>query len=392
MKNYFLIYILFLSILSSCKEEERGQYPVDSIPPGQVTNIEVENVPGGAIVSYTIPDDDDLLYVKVDYFLDNGRPMEMKASAYANSLEIEGLGKSREQQVTITAVDRSANASAPVNVTIHPLDAPIFEVLKTVTVRDDFGGIRIDWENPLRADVVLTVSTPDVTNELVEVENFYSNARAGFGNLRGYPAEEKTFAIHLRDRWGNMTDTLVGQYHPLHEEILDRSKFRKWNPPGIPYVDLGWPEWTINGLWDGNTAIGFSLSSTVTLPHSITFDMGQTAKVSRFKLFQRTSGGQLYTGGNVKRFKLYGSDHPGVSDDPTTWHFLGNFESYKPSGLPLGQTTAEDLAYAGVAGEDYNLDLDAPRIRYIRMEVEATWGGSRAVQIMELQFFGDIQD
>jgi len=394
MKKYYLLSALFLGFLYSCSKDERGQYPLDGIAPGEIKSPTVENIAGGSIISYTIPNDEDLLYVKAIYKLDDGTVMEQKASAYENTLKVVGTGKSREQVVQLIAYDRSKNQSKSVEVTIHPLDAPIYDILRSVKVRNDFGGINLGWENPGEAEVVLMVLTPNTENKYVNAETFYTKAKAGQGNLRGYPSIETEFAIALRDRWGNKTDTIKGTYHPMPEVELNRSLFRRWNPAGnsIPYIDLASQGWTIEKLWNNTTADpGYSFPLTASLPASFTLDLGQTAKFSRFKLFHRSSVNQLYSGGNIKKFQVWGSTHPNVTADFATWVKIGDYTSFKPSGLPLGQTTAEDLAFAAVTGEDFNVDFDVPPVRYLRFVIEETWGGNVAAQIMELKFFGEIK-
>src|SRR5690606_9011 len=115
-------------LLSGCQKAERGQYPIDSEAPGTVALKEIENLPGGAVITYEIPSDEDLLYVKAVYQLDNGEIVEQKASAYTNKLKIEGIGRSRPLEVILTAGDRSQNESAPVSVTVHPKDAAIYDI------------------------------------------------------------------------------------------------------------------------------------------------------------------------------------------------------------------------------------------------------------------------
>ena len=242
MKSKIFILLLAICFALSCEEEERGQYPLDTIPPRQIVNPQVENIAGGAIISYTIPDDDDLLYVKVIYQLDNGTVMEQKASAYTNRIQVEGLGKSKAQTVSLVCGDRSKNESEPVEVEIHPMEAPIFEILESVNIENDFGGVFITWENPAKADVVLTVATWNEEDaKYEEVENFYTNSGTGKGNIRGLPAEEIIFAVYLRDKWGNNTDTISGTYLPLFEEALDKARFARWNPRGyrIQIIAIG---------------------------------------------------------------------------------------------------------------------------------------------------------
>lgn len=386
MKIHYITLMLFAFLLHACTEDERGQYPIDNVAPGEVTSPSVENVPGGAIISYNIPNDEDLLYVKAIYTLDNGEVMEQKASSYASSLKIEGIGKSREVEVTLIAGDRSKNESKPIMVKAHPLDAPIYSILESVRANDDFGGIRLEWENPNEADVVISVATNDEQGEFVTVENFYTNSKRGKGNLRGYESEEREFGIYLRDRWGNMTDTIKNNFLPLFEEEV-KGTLARWNPTGIPYTN--YQSYHIENMWDGNIAT-FFLQQTKAYPHSFSFDLGQTVKLSRIKQWQRQGANLIYTSQNVNRFELWGSTTPNVSDDFSGWTKIGDFEATKPSGRPMGENTAEDADFA-VAGEDFNIDPNAPPIRYIRYVIKGTWSGDGNAAIGEIKFFGSIQ-
>ena len=41
-----LFVLLLLTVFSGCKEEYIGQYPVDSVAPKQVSNVQVQNMKG----------------------------------------------------------------------------------------------------------------------------------------------------------------------------------------------------------------------------------------------------------------------------------------------------------------------------------------------------------
>ena len=386
--------IMFLWLMMSCSEEERWQYATDSIPPGQVSDVHVENLPGGAIITYMVPDDDDLWYVKVVYRMSDGTQVEQKSSASLPRIAVEGLGRAQKQTVQLICGDYSGNESAPYFQEIDPLDAPIYEIQESIAMVEDFGGIKITWENPLKASIVLTLYVLDEYGSFVEIQNIYSNSNTGRYNLRGFPSEERTFSVTVRDRWHNKTERVSGDFIPLFEEKLDRLKFGRWNPPGIPYADLtsGGVVWSIERLWDGLLANpGFSFPSTNVLPNSITFNMGQMAKLSRMKAYQRTTDGQTFNGYSVKRFKLYASSTPDVNEDFDTWLYMGEWISEKPSGLPLGQLTDEDRAYAE-AGEDLIIEENVETyVQYIRVHIMETWGGGMSVaQFFEMEFFGSI--
>jgi len=387
-----LLLMLFAVLMIACSEDERWQYAIDNIAPGQVSNVVVENVAGGAIITYTTPNDDDLLYVKVVYQMSDGSIVEQKSSAYTPKIVVEGLGVSKKQTVQLICGDRSGNESTPYLVDIEPMDAPIYEVQKSINIEVDFGGIRITWDNPLRANIVLTIYVLDENNNFIEVQNVYSNSSTGRFSLRGFPSEETTFAVSLRDRWENKTDMLSGTFTPLFEEQLDRLKFGRWNPPGIPYIALG--GWDLQYIWNGLlTNPGYSTSWDVTLPHSITFNLGQMAQLNRIKVFQRWDPyPYVFSGYNVKRFQLWASPHPNVTQDFATWLFLGDFTSEKPSGLPLGQVTEEDIAYA-LEGEDYIIENNnTTPVQYIRIHILETFdGGVNIAQLLQVEFYGQIE-
>jgi hypothetical protein len=386
MKTYYIL-IVFVCFFLSCKESELGQTATDSVSPAPIKAPAVENVPGGAVITYTIPEDEDLLYVKAIYTLDNGTVMEQKASAYTNTLKIEGFGKARAVDVQLVAGDRSKNESQAVIVKANPLDAPIYEIYKSMQVSRDFGGVRLAWNNPTTADVVISVVTPNEDAEYKVAGNIYTNAKIGKGVVRGFPSVEREFGVALRDRWGNTTDTLKGRYTPLFEEEI-KGRFARFNPPGIPYKQYQ-AAYAIEMLWDGNIATSYLVQSGG-YPYSFTFDMGYLTKLSRIKQVQRQGETLAFTSQNVNKFELWGSATPNVTDDYAGWTKLGDFTTTKPSGSVQGVNTPEDLAFA-IAGEDIDMDPNLPPVRYIRYVVKATWSGDANFSIGELKLFGEKQ-
>ena len=68
LKNINLLCgVCFLLFLLGCKEDVKGPLFDDSIPPAPVTNVIIENGPGSAIIRFTPPADNDLLYVKAQF-------------------------------------------------------------------------------------------------------------------------------------------------------------------------------------------------------------------------------------------------------------------------------------------------------------------------------------
>jgi len=91
----------------------------------------------------------------------------------------------------------------------------------------------------------------------------------------------------------------------------------------------------------------------------------------------------------MKRFEIWGSANPsltGTFDD--TWSLLGSYEVVKPSGLPYGTDNSVDQATAA-AGFSWNIDINAPKVRYLRIRCLENFGGGTAQSINELSVFGD---
>src|SRR5690606_32247021 len=133
---------------------------------------------------------------------------------------------------------------------------------------------------------------------------FYSRSLRGGANVRGYNDPERSFGVYFRDRWDNVSDTLYVTAHPLFEEQLDKSKFRRWNPPGIPYNAYTGTEWRIESMWNDVITPGGGGYASYTNDH--TFDMGQTAKLSRVNINNRKETNLLYNFAHPKKFQLWG--------------------------------------------------------------------------------------
>lgn len=406
---------VLLLVVSCGSEESVGQYPLHNNIPVAPANIRViENFGGGSTLRYDLPTDPDLLYVRGTYTLDDGTPMEVKASVYTNTMQIVGFAKNEERVVWLSCVDRSRNESEKVAITIHPLESPIFEIFNTLKVYNDFGGVLVRWENPTEADIVVMVSTPYVDgSEMTRpVQNFYSAAKTGVGYIRGFPVEEIVFNVQIRDRWGNLTTVSTGKYLPKFEEEANKVYFKKWNgDPAIPYKQYS-SSYPIERLWDNINMAAFGAANNFfhtpdkePFPIPFTFDLGKVYTVSRFKIWQRGGGSAtsstdswVYRHGNLKKFTVYGSPDEFARIMPNTanpveheWIELGTFESFKPSGLPLGTYSAEDRELGAVTGEDFMFPADqATPVRYIRFAIHETWGGTPMIHASEISAFGQL--
>src|SRR5690554_5479868 len=147
MKLYKYLMLKLGLAFFSCEEETRGPLTKDGTPPSPVSEITVTNLPGGAKITYKVPDDEDALMVEAKYRLDNGKEVTSKSSIFKNFVVVEGLRKSAQQEVELVTVDRSDNRSQPVVATISPEMAPVDKLYNSFELVEDFGGVRLFYNN-----------------------------------------------------------------------------------------------------------------------------------------------------------------------------------------------------------------------------------------------------
>ena len=389
MKNKIILSVMTLGLITwSCSESPIGQQPIDSIAPGAVSNVNVKNIPGGAILSYTLPDDEDLLYVKAVYNLKEGLA-EAKSSLYTDTIKVVGFGDMEPREVSLIAVDRSRNESAPVKVTVNPEEPPVLTIGKTLDLVQDFGGVQGLWTNNNRDEVTVHIVRKDEYGDYQPLETFYTTVIEGSGAARGLDTIPMDFGIYVKDRWGNISPTLYKELTPMFETSFDKTK---WSDAKLPN-DIGeGAGWGMSRIWDGIYGPGdngfSSPGGTGVWPQSITIDLGAVGKISRLLLYQRGDA-YIFSEGNLKQFEVYGDTDLDPTGNWDSWTLLGTFESVKPSGLPLGQHSSEDDDVALVSGENFIMPLDVPPVRWIRIKVLRTWAGGDNFQIGELFVFGD---
>lgn len=381
-----------MAILYSCKADRIGPLENNDTPPGQVTNVSVTNGPGNATITYTLPKDKDLLYVKAVYTLANGKVMEVKSSYYGNNLTVEGFGDTDQHDVSLYAVNRSEKASAPTVVKVKPLENPIWGVYRSLKVIPDFGGINFQASNPAKADLAIEIFV-ETKGKLVSTgKNIYTSASQLDQSIRGMDTLTKKFGITIRDRWFNHTDTLFLSLKPLYETVIPKSGYKEVILPTDTHQQYGGT--SVSAMWDGNImdwpSVNFT-NTTTTDPQWSTFDVGKLATLSRIVIWdypEYLNGRTYFYGGDLKQFEVWGTDNPPADGSFNNWILLGSFTSKKPSGSAYGVQTAEDYAFAN-AGISYTFNVAPKKVRYLRIKSIKNWAGTSFMSISEVQVYGD---
>ncbi|MDO6435684.1 DUF5000 domain-containing lipoprotein [Flavitalea sp. BT771] len=380
--------LLWLLILCACKKETHDPTVPGGPKPAPVANVQVKNLPGGAELTYSLPNSDGLLYVLATFDRSPGDVQQVKASYYNNSLQVLGFPDTLPHQVSLYAVTRGEVKSDPVVVTVNPTLPPVMRVFRSLTVKADFGGINILFTNPDTAHIVIVTCSNDSTGKYTAVNNHYTNAWTDSFAVHGFDTARRKFGVFIKDQYGNHSDTLTVFLSPYYEKFVDKGTFSELDLPGDIQYDWGLP---MPNLWD-NSIGDWSIWHSQPVPSGgwpvwITFDMGKTVKLSRCALWQRQSTDWIYAQNNLRVFEIWGSTHPNPDGSwDNSWFKVLSHQIIKPSGLPETQDSQADID-AAVAGEQMNVSLDVPPARYIRIKIFSTWS-MNAANIAEISFWG----
>ncbi|MEO6523724.1 MAG: DUF5000 domain-containing lipoprotein [Mucilaginibacter sp.] len=396
--SIFIFYIALLSIMAvGCKQDPINKPNVTNTnPPGIVSNVTVVNLNGKATLTYSLPGDKDLLYVKAVYETSPGHPEQVKASSYTNTLTVVGFGDTLAHTVQLYAVNSSEVASAPITVIVNPLTPAINLARRSLKVIATFGGFSLTCNNPTQENLAI-IPLVDTTGkgkwlQTTGMDNIYSNAPVINGIERGQPAISRKYAFVVRDRWLNHSDTLFITLTPLFEQLLPKSAWSNYVLPND--ATLLYSYTNVQQIYDGNFNPGwpnvvFTVENAGS-PQMITIDLGKAHVFSRFQINPFLEVGSVYyVRGNQKDFEIWGSNTPNLNGAlDASWTLLNTYHVVKPSGSASGIETAADQTYAH-NGWQFDFPVLSQAYRYVRIRSLQNWQGSYFMSMGEFTLWGN---
>ena len=165
-KNIILVILtIFIATLLGCVDDKNR----DSIPPGILTIENITPTNGGGVISYQLPSDSDILFVRAEYTNSLGFDVYRVSSSHNNSIEIDGLNQNTPINVRLFVVDENENISQPVEVEFTPLPSFIYLVQESISITPDLGGIKIEWENIAEKTVYVHLHIVNSSDEEIRI-------------------------------------------------------------------------------------------------------------------------------------------------------------------------------------------------------------------------------
>ena len=392
-----VIFTGFMLMFFSCQERKLEPISASKGKPEPVSDAVATPAPGGAVISFVVPKDADILCVKAVYTTTGGKRREVSASFYGNSLTLEGYNDTDEHEALLYTVSRAQVLSDPVPVRFTPLESPLSKAAKSVIISGDFGGASFSWKNEEQVLLTVEMFAADDHGELKTARIITSKLDSAYFSVRGYDTSPRVFAVVFSDNFDNVSEIIYppdGVITPWLESIMDKKLWSIYRTGGallsgdVSFANYeGRDEFMFDDDYD---TFGHTLSGT--MPHSFTLDLGKAARLSRVFIFQRygASGGIYYNWGNPRHFLVFGRLEPPVTGNWDEWTQLIDFTIEKPSGTNSDYAicTDEDLQ-AARNGHEASFPFSANGYRYLRFRFENSWENRPYVHPAEITLYGE---
>ena len=418
-----------LLLAFGCAEDNHGRLDQldESLPAPQPVEVtKVKPISGGAVLWVKIPDDKNIKGVVASYTR-GGVNVEAKVSRYVDSLKVEGYADTDEHEIEVCSFNVNEVKSKPVTVKFTPETPAIRTVIPTMVAAA--GGVKIKITgNESKADLaVCLLRDEDVANagkpvgeiKWKEVTTLFTASDNVTLTRRGLDPEEAVFGVYIRDRWGNISDTVKTVLAPLPEIEIPKSGF-SYNGSAVCSKDDNIftlqnenNSYPVRSLWDGSghsSSPHFMAVDKAPIPCWVTIDLGCNVELSRIATLPRIDYPQIFGDAHIRNFEFWGSQNPsgepgdGEHGFDDSWKCLGKFIQYKPSGYlddgTPGVITQEDRE-AFNNGNDFELDSEVYpdafyHFRYLRIVLTSyvAWempdAANAAAQFGEITLYGRV--
>lgn len=432
-----------LLLAFGCAEDNHGRLDQldESLPAPQPVEVtKVKPISGGAVLWVKIPDDKNIKGVVASYTR-GGVNVEAKVSRYVDSLKVEGYADTDEHEIEVCSFNVNEVKSKPVTVKFTPETPAIRKV--TPTMIATAGGVKVKITgNDSKSDLaVCLLRDENVDNagkpvsdiKWKEVTTLFTASNDITLTRRGIEATEAVFGVYVRDRWGNISDTVKTVLAPLPEIMIPKAATavdvdgKPGNAKGFSYnsgavwslddnlfkYEAERSSFPVKGLWDGSgesKSPHFLAVDKAPIPCWFTIDLGCEVELSRIATLPRIDYPQIFGDAHIRNFEFWGSNNPsGVPGEgehgfDDSWKCLGKFIQFKPSGYlddgTPGVVTQEDREYFN-KGNDFELDSEAYpdayyHFRYLRVVLTSyvAWemldAANAAAQFGELSLYGRV--
>ncbi|HTN37828.1 MAG TPA: DUF4998 domain-containing protein [Arachidicoccus sp.] len=345
--------------------------------------------PGSGRIQLTLVTKPDPLMDHIRIFWNDKRDsMDLKVSPMVNDTSIVYISPLEEGNYNfqIYTFDKEGNSSVAFN-TMGEVYGDNYAIsltprmIKSSEVDPEEGGLKIYWGHAAVGEIGTRIRYLNKQNDSVQV---IVPIDTSIVVLKDYKANSKYVYQTLFKPEASFIDTFftpaIEIAFPVEETLVDKSLLSILKLPTDKSYAHGWK---MEYLWDDNYGTP-GMATGDGDDQWFTVDLSVSTELTRIKFWQAAD--RLYEKENVKRFEVWGSNHPNADGSWESWNKLITCQSYKPSGLPVGQKSEEDIAFAQ-NGESFEFPAGTPKYRYLRFKLLENWGDKAFMTMGEISLW-----
>lgn len=389
--------IFFIGFFIACNNDD---YEVNETAPAQVANLASAAGLGEVYLTWETPNDPNLVYMRVSYVNEKGDVVnKLVDNNNINPITritkdtICGLINVPMTFSVYTCTVRGTNQGG-IDVNQTPETPAFLDLIKTISLEEDFGGVNVSWANDFYRDATIVLNyassaDPDVKGKTTITAKGHEKATQFIALTtdegKVMQGNECTVIVTVEDSEGHQSDAKTVNLTPL--EVI---KFAKsdWSFPG--YVDddggatIGYtsqeaggegktPNGRVIAMIDDNLSTFWSARWTApggAYPQWFIIDLGKEVKISNIELARRQGDNR-----GAIWHQFFTCPESGAVDkkNPKTWNWI------------------DEGTY------DFNKDIDDfqnyriksnPVARYIKVYFGEEQGTSSLVMVSEINIYG----
>lgn len=408
MKKILLI-LLTLFLFIGCNKDEKHNFAIKVDP----NSINFKPIPGGAIMSYDIPANEDIYAITATYTNAVGKEMTVGGTYGSTELVIKGfINKESSAMVKVSYISSDNRKSEPIDLTFSTLESSAVSVFNNINVEPYWTGFMVKFNAPEGADGFVNIGymgTDPNTGEykvllketkLIDVgENrfLYSNISS--------QGKEIEVVVWTEDFYQNEAKRMNYKIIPKMVTKID--------PSTLTYIGSSWEDeknkFGVKYLFDGDTKNYMKMTENkgdylfATFSHISTeptgiIDLKTPQSIAYFRMYAPLNDNLKYSGALDKlpaaitnHFKLYVSNDVNASEDE--WVEVGEYHQsnnlnealwwcYPMFNPAIKYKSIEELKAAEPCFCQVDFDIMTEKYRYLKIKYLSLYRASGHGRVM----------
>lgn len=365
-----MLLLLMTSIIGlfsvSCGDENKQTLEVKP-----VTGLTSEVGPGNVLLKWEKPNIVGISYVEIVYKKDGGEENKVLVNGQVTEKLISGFGDQNLYTFTVAVIMEDGTKSTPQTIQVIPGPPEFENLLETIVVTNNFGGVDLRWDNQSDDKFYIHVSYKDDNDEVHISEVDVADRGAGKQYVGITGVLNANLKITVADEAGNVSEEKPFNFTNLERGKLDRSIWEVVYCSSQEEKGEAAPNGLAKVILDGDKATFWhsqwypSNVSHPSFPHWMIFDLKRKVRLTRVEISHRASKIM------AKGIELQGSNVYPAADNE--WNSFVVFD--------MPQT----------AGATKIVKFDAPvEYRYVKMIARTAGNGSaQFASLSEFVLYGE---